>query len=207
MDDKQVVVTKKEDFDAVLEIIQGKIEANKVDLTGYAKVSDIEEAVNKALAKSDKEVAPAEEAAEVEESRTITKIGEFKLWGIPVAGALAGGFIAVFTSEVVDGFLANKGAFMQGGVKLGLAAVAGLFGHKIMGKTMAYAVALLLAYDGIRTLIPLDTWATSTASKLTGKVSSGGLGGQKAMRGAVDVNAQANAILAQRPYYMGLSGR
>ncbi len=126
--------------------------------------------------------------AELEDSisTTFNKFMDAQVLGIPLGGIIVGGSISVLATELVDGFIVPKAGateadiqtnkYIRGGVKLGLAAVAGLYGKKIFGKTGATTIALLVGFDGFRDIIPLDTWIkTNIADKITGQAPAGGL--------------------------------
>ena len=77
-----------------------------------------------------------------------------------------------------------------GGVKLVAAGAVIKWGKGLLGKGGATAVALLLAYDGIRHIIPLDQYAHRLASGVSGVVTTRGLGGNQ--DSVVDVPAGGN---------------
>jgi hypothetical protein len=148
----------------------------------------------------DAETKKAEDKAKMEAMGALSGITEFKVWDIPAGEALVGGFSAVFASEVIDGFLINQADWMKGAVKLAGAGAAVKWGGRLLGSTGSKALAILLAYDGIRSLIPIDTWARRGASAVTGALPVGGLGG-------FQPNAQNNMARAgSRDYYAGLYG-
>ena len=102
-------------------------------------------------------------------------ITEIKVWDIPVGQAVVGGFTAVFASELVDGFLAAQSVQVRGMVKLLAAGAAVKWSGGILGSTGSKALALLLAFDGIRDLLPIDLWAQKGANMLSGAVTRRGL--------------------------------
>jgi len=101
----------------------------------------------------------------------------FEFQGIPVGQAAVGGFVAIFASELVDGFMADMQAWQRGLVKLGVAAVVGLWGKRVLGSTGSKAVALLLTFDAIRDFTPIDRWADQLAEGITGRETTAGLAG------------------------------
>lgn len=127
----------------------------------------------------------AEKEAELEQAGALTGITKMEVWDIPVGKALVGGFSAVVVSELVDGFLAAQSNTIRGVVKLVAAGAAVKWGGRLLGKTGAGALAILLAYDGIRQLLPIDEWAgrvsgavvTRTGGGLAGKAGITNVGG------------------------------
>ncbi len=104
-------------------------------------------------------------------------VANFQVMGIPIGQAVAGGFVAVFATELVDGFLAKQNSYVRGAVKLGAAYAAVKWGKKIpfVGETGAKAIALLIAFDAVRDFIPIDTYAKNLATKISGTWTSAGL--------------------------------
>ena len=148
-----------------------------------------------------------ETVAEMEEkSGFLDKMMEVKVWHIPVGEAALGGFVAIFASELVDGFLKNQSVQVKGLVKLGAAGASVAFGKRILGSTGSKVVALLLTFDAIRDLTPLDKWAYDLAAKITGMLPSAGLAGSSAVNAAqMDaVNRQANQVAG---YYSSVAAR
>lgn len=119
----------------------------------------------------------AEEKAKLEQAAISRTITGFEVWDIPVGQALVGGFTAVFASELIDGFLIKQGDMLKGVVKLAGAGAAVKWGGRVLGSTGSKALAILLAYDGIRSMIPIDTWARRGATVVTSRMPAGGLGG------------------------------
>lgn len=155
-----------------------------------AQIAELNETAKKVLVSPDdvkkSEEVKAEEArklvedkAKLEQRGAVAGITSFEVWDIPVGEALVGGFSAVFASELIDGFLMKQGDWMKGIVKLAGAGVAVKWGPRLLGSTGSKAMALLLAYDGIRSLVPIDTWARRGATTVTGMIPGGGLGGFK----------------------------
>lgn len=142
----------------------------------------------------------AENKANLEQAGFVGGITSFEIQGVPVGQAVIGGFTAVFASELIDGFLVKQADWMKGLIKLAGAGVAIKWGPRAFGKTGAFAVGLLLAYDGIRSLIPIDSWARRGATAVTSRVPGGGLGGFTA-----NVDKGGNG---KKPvdYYAGLLG-
>lgn len=122
-----------------------------------------------------------------------------QVWDIPLGQALVGGFSSVIVSELVDGFLAAQSNTIKGVVKLAAAGVAIKWGSKILGKTGAAAMGILLAYDGIRMLLPIDEWAGRVSGAVVTR-TGGGLAGKAGM-----TNTGGNGH-KQRDYYEALKG-
>ncbi len=179
-----------------------------------ATVAQIPEAIRKALdgpienltaaqvreqeAKTALAKAAGDKAAELEQ---LGGIMEMEVWDIPVGKALIGGFIAVVGSELVDGFLAKQSITVRGVAKLVGAGVAIKWGGRMLGKHGAAAVAILLAYDGLRDILPIDQYAHRLASGVSGVVTQRGLGGNT--ESAVDVPDKGNGHRESAPgdYY------
>ena len=182
--------------------------------TGFASVGSklesqvavLGEKVEKVLTVKPEDIkSPAElaqEKADLEAGGALSGIINMEVWDIPVGQAIVGGFVAVFASELIDGFLIKQGDNAKGLVKLVGAGVAAKWGKGILGNVGSKAVALLLAYDGVRSLLPIDEWASKGSSALTGMLPGGGLGGfKKNTRG---LEAPANNAAAG--YYDALKG-
>ncbi len=179
-----------------------------------ATVADIPEAIRKGME------GPIENltAAQVGEEETKTALAkaagdkdaelqqlggimDMEVWDIPVGKALIGGFIAVVGSELVDGFLAKQSVTVRGVAKLVGAGAAIKWGSRLLGKHGAAAVAILLAYDGLRDILPIDQYAHRLASGVSGVVTTRGLGGNT--ESAVNVPDRGNGHRPPAPtdYY------
>lgn len=122
------------------------------------------------------------ETAKVAEAGALKGFMDFQIGGIPVGKAAVGGGIAIFATELIDGLLQrfNQGSkTVTGLVKLAGAGAAIKWGGKYLGKEGAAVVALLMAFDGIRDITPIDTWMNNIANKISGYVPTGGLGAQQ----------------------------
>lgn len=120
------------------------------------------------------------EEAELETSavKSATKsIMDTEVWGIPVGKAALGGFGAIFASELIDGFMTEQSKNVRGIVKLVVAGASAQWGKRWLGAG-AGVLALLLTFDAIRDLTPLDEWANKLANKVSGVIPKGGLGAQ-----------------------------
>ena len=167
MDEKQILEAMDKGFSHVGEKLEGQL-------------AELNETARKVLVVKPEDVKTAAEvAAEAEKAKLeqLAGITNMEVWDIPVGQALIGGFVAVFSSELIDGFLSAQSAMIRGVVKLVGAGVAAKWGSRLLGSTGSKAVALLLAYDGIRSLIPIDEWASRLAGGIK-PLTGAGLGGK-----------------------------
>jgi len=137
-------------------------------------------------------------AGELAEVKGLEGIMKYEIWGIPVAQAAIGGAVAVLATELVDGFMAKQSDNMKGAVKLVLAGAAARWGKKIFGETGSKAIALLMAFDGLRMIIPIDKYADQLASKITKTTTTQGLAGigrKDSFNPGSSVLAQANQVV------------
>jgi hypothetical protein len=185
-------------------------EAQSIDLTGF--LTDIKATVDGVATKAtlmetqladvlkgkDKEVA----VANLEEKGILDGVMSFEFMHVPVGQAVAGGFIAVLATELVDGFLSKQSVQMKGGVKLAGAWASVMYGKKVLGPTGSKVVAVLLTFDALRDLTPIDAWAAKLASMLTGVFPMAGLADKANRR---DVNAQASQVA--NDYYSRAFGK
>jgi len=119
-----------------------------------------------------------------------------EVWNIPVGKALVGGFVAVFGTELIDGFMAAQSVQMRGVAKLVGSGIALKWGRKLLGSDGATAVGLLMAFDGIRDILPIDQYAKQLANKASGVVTQRGLASindSRAVREANEVAGMASA--------------
>lgn len=128
-------------------------------------------------------------------------IMNFQVWGIPVGGAVLGGFIAVLATELIDGFMANQKPWQRGLVKLAVAGVAGKWGKRFLGDTGSKAVAILVAFDAIRDLTPIDSWAAQLSGKVSGVVSSAGLADKSNRRATTTATTATTTRNAGQSFY------
>ena len=145
-----------------------------------------------------------EQTAEMEASGVLGGIADTKIWDIPIGQAAVGGFGAVVGSELIDGFMANQSSMVKGMVKLLVAGASVKWGSKLLGSTGSKAVALLLSYDGIRMILPIDEYANKLAGMFT-KLTGQGLAGRAGMGGNRDVLNQAGDVASS--YYSSLTRR
>lgn len=176
--DQMTVEGLKELFDKqktdVNSLVEARLSDWKKDLASYS-IDGGKEKPYEILKKDEK----TKEVAIVGESGAMN----FQIMNVPVIPVAGGMFAAVLATELVDGFMASSGSAARGGVKL--AAAAGAFfasnkwGEKVpvLGKTGLKVIALMVAFDGLRDLIPIDTFAQKIASKISGKTTTAGLAG------------------------------
>jgi hypothetical protein len=145
------------------------------------------------------EVAPKPDAAKLEESR----IASMKVAGVQVLPFAIGAFSAVFVSELIDGVMVTQSKVTKGLVKGVGAFAAYKWGRKIpfVGDNGAKIIALLLAFDAVRDLTPIDAYAAKLANKVSGVIPIGGLADQRGR----DVRDQANKVV--KDYYANAMGR
>jgi hypothetical protein len=150
--------------------------------------------------------APADEV-KLEEAGVMS----MKVAGLPVVGFAVGAFGAVFASELVDGLMSTQTKTTRGLVKAGSAFVIWKWGNKIplIGKMMngtgKNIFAVLLAFDAVRDLTPLDSWAASAANKISGLIPTGGLADQKGRDIRNSAVTQATRVV--KDYYSKAEGR
>lgn len=148
----------------------------------------------------------------------VAEIFNFKFWDIPLGQAAVGGFIAIIATEVIDGFLADKAGatekqksqsrLIRGGVKLVAAGATIKYGKGIFGETGSAALALLLAFDGIRNLLPsLSETGRDIALKITGVRPQLGLSQDEAQNQQQPRSALRQAEAVAGDYYSKAFGR
>lgn len=122
----------------------------------------------------------------------------FEFNGIPIGQAAVGGFAAIFASELVDGFAAQMSDWQRGLIKIGVAWASVKWGKKLLGNTGSKAIALLLTFDALRDLSPLDTWADNLAEKISGTATTAGLAGdtRRELRGGGNGGGAGNMSVA-----------
>jgi len=149
----------------------------------------------------------APDAANLEEARAgiLGKAGNVSVGGVKIVPLAVGAFGAIFASELIDGFMSQQSKMIKALVK-GVGAFAVMkWGKKIplVGAEGAKIIALLLAFDAIRDITPIDAWASAAANKVSGMIPIGGLGDQtgRAKRALGDVRS------INRDYYAHAFGR
>jgi hypothetical protein len=139
----------------------------------------------------------------LEDSGILSSAMNFEIMNVPVGKALVGGGIAIFATELIDGFFSTSSVTTRGIIKLAGAAGTMMFLRKPLGNVGAGAVAFLLTFDALRDLTPLDTWMASLATKVTGVATTAGLA-DKSMRRYI---GPANAPSTIHDYYAQAEGR
>jgi hypothetical protein len=163
-----------------------------------AKLADFEKLValkGKAEVEKTAVIGKGTEVAVVADSGILNQVMSFEVAGIPIGEAAVGGFVAIIASELIDGILAKQSKTTKAALKLGGAFAAVKFGKGILGNTGSKAVALLLTFDALRDLTPIDEWGNKLANKVSGVIPVGGLGDQHGSQGKDLVNKQADKIL------------
>lgn len=171
-----------------------------------ATLNDTNAILKKLFKEDQKEAAEAEkpgkEVATVEDpgiAGTINQFTGFEFMNVPIGAAVVGGAIAVFGTELIDGVLAKQSLMIKGVAKLAGAGLLYAFGRKWIGTKAAGAVALLMTFDAIKNdLLPQPyAYMTQGANKLTGVVTSAGLGwtGGAPKRNNNNVVEQAELVL------------
>ncbi|MBA7559165.1 hypothetical protein ES708_00779 [subsurface metagenome] len=120
-----------------------------------------------------------------------------EIMGIPLGQALIGGGVALIVSELVDGIIGGAVKERMGVewaealIKGGSAWAVKAWGPGILGAKAADTAALFLAWEAIRSIIPIDNWIkgffkkeeekeeeSSSSSSHSSESSSGGNGHQ-----------------------------
>jgi hypothetical protein len=169
--------------------------------------SDMTSKFDAKLAEIDERIKPPEvedngEDAEVAKEGAVEGIAKMKVWDVPLGEGLLGGGMAVFASELVDGFFASQSSTTLGFIKLVASGVIVKWGGKLLGSTGSKAAAVILAYDGIRQIVPLDEWVGNLVGGITDR-TGGGLAGKAGM------NPPVTRVVPTAPsgdYYAGLWG-
>lgn len=159
-----------------------------------AKLAEIEDKLTPKVEDPEPE---STEDAELEQGKAVEGLSKMEIWDIPVGQALVGGFTAVMASELVDGFLKNQQPITLGVVKLVAAGVMVKWGKRLLGPTGSKAAAIILAYDGIRQVLPIDEWANKLVGGVT-TLTGGGLAGKAGI-----ANIRYNPVSTTN-YYAGL---
>lgn len=172
------------------------------------KLSDQKAEINQILADFKQEISPKpdDKTDAVMSKGAMEGITDLKVWDVPVGQAAVGGFVAVIGSELVDGFFANQQPMTLGVIKLASAGILAKWGGRLLGSAGSKAAAIILAYDGIRQILPLDEWAGNLVGAVTAR-TGGGLAGKAGMtkeKKTPAVIRQAESVVAN--YYADLSG-
>ena len=189
------IVLEKSSLDELLDSYKSSaIEANKPDLSKVATMEDIQK-----ILEASKPVEEKEEVAEHERIGILDQAMGFDIAGIQVGKAALGGFSAIFTSELVDGFMISQSANIRGLTKIGVGWGLVAFASKWLGKSFTGAAALFLTFDALRDLSPMNEWAAQLADRITGQSPAAGLRGNE-----MNVVSQAQGVA---DYYSRAEGR
>ena len=140
---------------------------------------------------------PKPEVAKLKEPAGIMEgITGFQVWDIPVGQVLVGGSIAVFATELLDGFLGKQRVEIRGLIKLVGAGASVKYLSKPLGGAASQALALLLAYDGLRDIVPFDTFVKGITAKISGVLPKRGL-----TQGNREALNEAESIVSGQGYY------
>jgi hypothetical protein len=132
---------------------------------------------------------PAVETAKLNESMTAT-VKKSTSMLIPI---LEGSALAIFATELTDGFLVKQDVKIQGVVKLAEAFVVYKWGKIIpgLGETGKNVFAVLLAFDALRTIVPFDVWIKENLVAKIVPPAAAGLGRNPPLN---SVNRQADQV-------------
>lgn len=153
------------------------------------------------------------------EEPALAKVTNMEIAGVPAGAILVSGFVAVLATELIDGFMVYKpkagasaaeivagektNSIIRGAVKIGGAVAAAKFGGKVFGKTGTLVLVALLAFDGVRDIVPLDQYAKKVATSLTKKSPTQGLAQYLSNRDATP----AQTARRMTDYYAAAEGR
>lgn len=100
------------------------------------------------------------------------KIRDVQILGIPLGEATVGFGAGIFVSEVTDGLLAPKlpAAVPVVAIKFGEAYAMSRWGHKVIGSGGARMATVVLTYNAIRAVLPIDTYIRDFVQKLLGYI-------------------------------------
>jgi len=98
------------------------------------------------------------------------KVRDIQILGIPFGEAVVGFGSALVVSELTDGLITPKlpTNVPAVAIKVGEAYAMSRWGHKIIGNGGARMATVVLGYDALRTVIPLDDWIRNAIAKITG---------------------------------------
>jgi len=91
------------------------------------------------------------------EQRQLAGIAGFQIAGIPFGAAAVGGTVALLTAEIIDGLLAGKNVPEAFAKAIGAWAVKN-WGARLVGSEAALDAAKFLAFDAVRSFVPIDEW-------------------------------------------------
>ncbi|MBA7525961.1 hypothetical protein ES705_18121 [subsurface metagenome] len=119
---------------------------------------------------------------EVEQEKQLGGLAEVEIMGIPLGQAAIGGGIALLISELVDGIIGGTVTDKMGEtwgpalVKGGSAWAVKQWLPGVIGAKAANTAALFLAWEAIRSLVPIDEWIKDLFKKEEEEGSRGSRG-------------------------------
>lgn len=192
--------------------IDDVLNQHRDDFAGLGdKMDSVSEAINK-LTESKEDNSGDEEGSLEAQAGILDRAMQFEILGIPLGKAAVGGFSAMLVSEIVDGVVGGAATAetlrKRGIVKLVVAGVNARWGARMLGSQAAQIVTLLLTFDAIRDITPIDDWARRASSAISGVLPSAGLAGAPDQPPAPPapsrVEREAETIAGN--YYAGLGG-
>ena len=119
-------------------------------------------------AMADETVAVAKEGV----SGIANKIRDIQILGIPFGEGVIGFGSALVISELTDGLITPKlpSNVPVVAIKVGEAYAMSRWGHKVIGGGGARMATVVLSYDALRTIVPIDDWIKNAIAKITGGI-------------------------------------
>ena len=189
---------------SVKQLIEGATKAQEARLSDWENKLKSYVKIDGGTAKEAEIVKKDDKKAELADSSMLSGIMDLKVMDVPLGQAIAGGFVAILGTELIDGFFVKQTKQVKGFIKLGGAFVAIKYGKKLLGNDGSKVVALLVAFDAIRDLTPIDEWANKLANKISAVVPIGGLGDQKGPPGPQE---RFNQWKQEQSSYTGMGGK
>ena len=96
------------------------------------------------------------------------KIRDVQILGIPFGDGVVGFGAALVVAERTDGLITPRmpSNVPVVAIKVGEAYAMSRWGHKVIGSGGARVAAIVLGYDALRTVVPIDTWIKEATAKL-----------------------------------------
>ncbi|MBA7500040.1 hypothetical protein ES704_02793 [subsurface metagenome] len=126
--------------------------------------SKLSEKVKADIAESFAKAETSIEKKEEVEQKQLGGLAEVEIMGIPLGQAAIGGGVALLISELVDGIIGGAVTDRLGEtwgpalIKGGSAWAIKQWGAGVIGAKAADTAALFLAWEAIRSLVPIDEW-------------------------------------------------
>ena len=145
-------------------------ESIKADITEMLKAKEPDEVLKK---------------EEVEEQQQLGGLAEVEIMGIPLGQAAIGGGIALLISELVDGIIGGTVTDRLGEtwgpalIKGGSAWAVKQWLPGVIGAKAADTAALFLAWEAIRSLVPIDEWIKDLFKKKEEEEGEGSSAGSR----------------------------